>query len=230
MDEDVVVAKEGVLSTHGGPINQGRLHHTDVTRQIEVLPLDVKLTPTSQQAEAVGGQSRGIVPSRDHQQGLLLVHLVCLLVLPNVTITAVAVVQGLYRPADGLDRKDHPVDLHHHLERYLGEIGRDLTLVVIDHDPMHILNTLAHVHPEDAGGIPRHRHQATRLHLHQDIGRGGERLHRVKDRGRFQGPSMAGEAGEAETLDDHPHLIHRMIEELQGLMLSRTALSETTVV
>jgi hypothetical protein len=225
----VVVAKGGILSTRGVPMSQGHLRHTDGARQTEALHLDVKLTRTFQQAEVVEGQSRGIGLPKDHPQGLPLVHLPLLLPL-NATIAAAAVLQVLYRLVERLDPEDIPAVLHHHLERCQESVGIDLILVVIDHDPMHILNTPAHVRPEDAEGIPRRHHQAFRRRLYQDVERGDEGLHRVNDRGRFQGTSTTGEGGEAEELDDHPHLTHRMIEELQGLMLSRTVLSETTVV
>lgn len=129
-----------------------------------------------------------------------------------------------------LDLEDHPVVLFHHLEIYWEGVGGGLILAVTDRDPMHILNTLAHVHPEDVEGIQLRPHQASRHHLHRDIGQGDGRVRQVNDRGPSQGTAMAKEVREAKTTDDHPHLTHGTMEELHGLMLSRTALSETIVV
>ena len=232
VDEDGAVVAEGdVLSTRGAPMNQGHLRPIDAARQIEALHQDVKLTHIFQPAELVEGQARGTALPEGHLRSLLLLHRPRLLLL-NATITTVivVVVQGQCRFANTLGPEDHPVVLLHHLKRYREGVGGGLILVVTDRDPMHILNTLAHVPPEDADGTPRRHHQASRHHLHQDTGQGDGRVRQVNDRGPSQGTVMAGEVEEAKDTDDHPHLIHNMMEEVHELMLSRTVLPKTTVV
>ena len=236
MGEDVVVlvllvVAVDVLSICGALETQGHLHHTDVARQIEARHLDVKLTRTFLRAGLVEGQSTGIGLAQDHQHGQFLVHPPFLLP-QNAKIIVVVAVQGLSPAADKLDPEDRSVVRHHHPERHMGDIGGDLFLVVIDHDPTPTLKILAHVRPEDAGGTPHHHHhhQAFRRRLHQDVDQGGEGLRPVNDRGPFQGIVMAGEMKEAEDLGDHAQLTHRTMKEFQGLMLSRTVPHETTVV
>lgn len=216
--------------THVDLQSQIYLHGTDEARQKEVLHQDVTLTHIYQEVEVVGGQFReiGLAPGHRHDQ--FRNHLLCR--LQNPVITVAATILGHLLHQDRPDHEDCQAVLCHRLEGDLEDVGGDRFPVVIDHDLTHILDALAHVRPEDAEDSPlRRHHRAVRAHLRQGIGREDGGLPLFPDRGLAQGIVMAGEGGRAEDLEeDQLQSTHRMIEEVHGLMLSRTIPLETTVV
>ena len=225
---EAVVAVVTVLSSHVGREIQIHLHRTDEAHQKEVLHQDVRLTHTYHQVEAVGGLVREIGLAQGHQHGQLHDHLLCR--LQTAIVTVIASVQDLDLHRDRLDHEDRLATLHHRLEGDSETVGGDHFLEVVDPNPTHALNFLAHVRPEDAGDPLRRHYQAFRGHLRQDIGQGSEDLPLTHAQGRSREIVMAGTVEGTEEREDLPHFIHRTTQEFQGLMLSRTVIHETIVV
>lgn len=173
----VLVVAVHVLSTHGAPETRDRLRHTDVPRQTELGHQDVKWTRIYPPTGLVEGQSTRTGLVQDRQHGQSLAH-PPFLRQQSAKIIVIAAIQGLYPVADEPDPEGREVVRYHHPERHMRDIGGDLFPAVIDQDPIHTLNTLAHVRPEDAENTPHRRPRAFRHHLRHDIDQEDEGLRR----------------------------------------------------
>lgn len=204
---------------------QDHHHRTEEHPRREVHDRGARLTHTFQEGGAIGPLAGETGLARDPHHAQLLAHH-----LQIALKTAVDSTQGLDLPIGRPGHDDHVVLLDHHLGREVEREGGDQSHVVIDHSPIHTLVILAHVRPEDAESPLNPHHRAFHHLHHQDIIGGNGGLSPAHGRDQSQEIVIAGKLMEGEDLEDHTQLIHQMIEERHGLMLSRTVFPETTVV
>lgn len=242
LNVDEVGASLGVMGVLLNRVSleiQGHLRRPDKARWRDTLPKDGRLTPTYREPRTAGDVAqdaiREIGTMRGHRLDRFLDRLLGRLRIVALN-TAVAAIQNLDMHQDSVDFKDLPVLLYHRRGAGWEDGGGDIILVVIDHDPIHSLNVLAHGHPDASESLPAHHHRAVHRHLDQGIDGGSEGLHQVHDQVRFPRVMMKAELGDAGARGilgnpkDHPHMIHWMTEKDHGLMLSRTLKTMTAVV